>query len=47
MIVENIKVVRPSFGLDPKFYNEILGKKASRSIKAGARLSWDMVSKES
>jgi len=44
---ENIKVVRPSFGLDPKFYNEILGKKASRSIKAGARLSWDMVSKES
>ncbi|WP_270989088.1 pseudaminic acid synthase [Campylobacter upsaliensis] len=30
---ENIKSVRPSFGLHPKFYPQILGKKAKRDIE--------------
>ena len=29
----NIKVIRPSLGLDPKYYNYLLGKKASTNIK--------------
>ena len=29
----NIKVVRPGYGLEPKFYEDILGKKAKKNIK--------------
>lgn len=29
----NIKVVRPGYGLEPKFYEKILGKKAKKNIK--------------
>ncbi|HCF8095914.1 TPA: pseudaminic acid synthase, partial [Klebsiella oxytoca] len=35
---ENVKSVRPSFGLHPKFYQELLGKKASKDIKFGDAL---------
>ena len=35
----NIKSVRPGFGLHPKFYNEILGKKFSKKLYFGDRLS--------
>lgn len=35
---ENIKSVRPSFGLHPKFYQEILGKKATKDIEFGDAL---------
>ena len=35
---ENVKSVRPSFGLHPKFYQELLGKKATKDIKFGDAL---------
>lgn len=35
---ENIRVVRPGFGLMPKFYEKIIGKKAKRTLKAGTPL---------
>ena len=35
---ENVKSVRPNFGLHPKFYNEILGKKATKDIEFGTAL---------
>ncbi len=35
---QNVKSVRPSFGLHPKFYNEILGKTATRDIEFGEAL---------
>ena len=35
---ENIKSVRPSFGLHPKFYNKILGKIATKDIEFGDAL---------
>lgn len=35
---ENVKSVRPSFGLHPKFYKEILGKKATKDIEFGEAL---------
>ncbi|WP_299824486.1 pseudaminic acid synthase [uncultured Pontibacter sp.] len=40
---ENIRVIRPGLGLAPKHYEELLGKAASKAIKAGTPLSWDMV----
>lgn len=38
---ENIKSVRPGFGLHPKYLNEVLGKKAKRDLKFGDRLEKD------
>ena len=31
---DNLKVVRPGFGLDPIFYNKIIGKKAKETLKS-------------
>ncbi len=39
----NIRVVRPSFGLHPKHYKELLGRCAKRDLRLGDRLSWDAV----
>lgn len=35
---KNIKSIRPGFGLHPKYYSYILGKKAKRNIKKGEPL---------
>jgi sialic acid synthase SpsE len=40
---ENIRVIRPGDGLQPKYLEYIIGKKASQSIKAGTPLSWEMI----
>ena len=34
----NIRVIRPSFGLDPKLYFKILGKRIKKDLKAGSPL---------
>lgn len=43
---KNIKIVRPGFGLQPKYYNEILGKKASKDIKKNNPLKWNQIEME-
>lgn len=35
---DNIRVIRPGYGMHPKFYQEILGKKADKSFKFGEPL---------
>lgn len=35
---ENIRCVRPGFGLHPRHYNEVLGKHALRDLEFGSRL---------
>lgn len=35
---ENVKSIRPGFGLHPKYFTEILGKKAIRNYQCGDRL---------
>ncbi|MFV0379757.1 MAG: pseudaminic acid synthase [Anaerorhabdus sp.] len=35
----NIKVVRPGFGLDPKFYFDLLGKEFDKDYKKGDRIT--------
>jgi len=40
---ENIKSVRPGFGLHPKYYKEILGKTATKDLEKGDRFSLDFV----
>ncbi len=40
---ENIRSIRPSDGLAPKYLNFILGRKAKVEIKRGVPLSWDLI----
>ncbi len=38
---DNIRVIRPGFGLAPKYYESILGKISNKSHKKGTPLSWE------
>ena len=40
---ETIKSIRPGFGIEPKFFDEILGKKASMDLARGEPLSWKKI----
>lgn len=40
---ENIRVIRPGYGMKPKYFREILGKKSSRAINNGTPLSEDCI----
>ncbi len=40
---ENIRSIRPGYGLAPKHINNILGQKARRDIKRGTPLSWQII----
>ena len=40
---ENLRVIRPGDGLAPKYYEKILGRRASRSIKRATPMSWDLL----
>ena len=39
----NIRVIRPGDGLQPKYFENILGKISNKNIKAGTPLSWDLI----
>ena len=38
----NIKIIRPAKGIEPKFYNIIIGKRANRDLEKGTALTWEM-----
>ena len=40
---ENVKAIRPGYGLHPKFLPEILGKIACKDLKKGTALKWEYV----
>lgn len=40
---DNLRVIRPGDGLQPKYYETILGKTARTDIKAGTPLTWQML----
>ncbi len=40
---DNIRSIRPGFGLSPKLLPRILGRKAKRALKRGAPLDWSCV----
>ena len=39
----NLRIVRPGFGLPPKYYEAMLGKHINRGATAGTPLSWDLL----
>jgi pseudaminic acid synthase len=40
---DNIRVIRPGFGIAPKYLPQILGKKCRQEISRGTALKWDFV----
>lgn len=42
---DNVKAIRPGFGLAPVFYDLVVGKKANRQLKKGMPLALDMITK--
>lgn len=40
---ENIRVIRPGYGMKPKYYNDILGKEPLHDIQMGTPLKRDML----
>jgi len=40
---ENLRVVRPGFGLPPRHYDILVGKRVVRDVKKGTPLSWDLI----
>lgn len=41
---DNIKVIRPGYGLEPKYYEQVLNMKANKKLIAGTPLSWELLS---
>jgi N,N'-diacetyllegionaminate synthase len=42
----NIEILRPAVGISPQFYDDILGFRVARPIKAGSALEWTDVTNE-
>ena len=42
---ENIRIIRPGYGLKPKYYEEVLGKIAIEDIKRGSPITFDCYGK--
>ena len=40
---KHLRRIRPGFGLEPRYYDTILGKKVSKDIGRGQRVSWDCI----
>jgi len=40
---ENVRCIRPGFGIHPRFLMNILGQMASKEIQRGTPMTWDLV----
>lgn len=40
---ENIQIVRPGLSIEPKFYNDVLGKTTNKNLYLGDRISFDFL----
>jgi pseudaminic acid synthase len=40
---ENVRSIRPGFGLHPRYLEQIIGKKARANIKKGTPLNWTLI----
>lgn len=40
---ENVRIIRPGFGLAPKFLDMVLGMRAKSTIKRGTALRWELL----
>jgi pseudaminic acid synthase len=42
---ENVRSIRPGFGLHPKYYSQVLGKTAKENIEKGTRFALNIIDK--
>ena len=40
---KNLRIVRPGLGLEPKYYDILLGRKVNRDVKKGTAVNWDLI----
>ncbi len=40
---KNLRIVRPGFGIEPKYYGKIIGKKIKKNAKKGTPVSWNLI----
>lgn len=40
---QNLRAVRPGFGLPPKYYDTLLGRRVGRDVKRGTPASWELL----
>ena len=40
---ENVRAIRPGFGLPPKYFNEVLGRCVNRDVVRGTAVSWGII----
>ena len=43
---ENLRPIRPGFGLKPKHFETLLGRQLVQDAEAGTPMSWDLVGGE-
>jgi N-acetylneuraminate synthase len=41
---ENMRIVRPGFGLPPKYFDDVLGRSIKRDAPAGTPVTWELLS---
>ncbi|MBO6899843.1 MAG: pseudaminic acid synthase [Rhizobiaceae bacterium] len=40
---ENMRIIRPGYGLPPRFYDSFIGRRVARDAKIGTPVSWDLL----
>lgn len=40
---DQLRCIRPSFGLPPRFYDVVLGKRVTRDVKRGTPVDWSLI----
>jgi N-acetylneuraminate synthase len=43
LTAQNMRILRPGFGLSPKYFETLLGKHVNRDVGAGTPVSWDLI----
>jgi len=40
---ENVRSIRPGYGLHPRHLSDVLGRRAAQDIKEGTPLGWELL----
>ncbi len=43
---QNVRVIRPGYGMAPKYYDIVMGQTALKDIKRGTPLQFDMIGRK-
>ena len=40
---DNLRAIRPGYGLPPKYLPALLGRRVAKEVKMGTAMSWDLI----